>query len=386
MTQELGTSEVNPDEYAWLGEVLGGIGVGRPTQYLVRPSVAEPQLLLPLQPSRVTAAAMRRHHDGRGPKEKLVGLAAELAARAGLLKYAGGEVHELAPFGLISRLADELNEPDLIAAISIGPRRRNRKPVIQLLKPSGDSVGFVKVGWSGLTRELVSNEAHWLREVEGKLPSPLAAPRVLLRHTDEHTDTVVTSPLPIKAALRPPPPMTAALMLGLARCTGSDQVPVSDLGTVSDIANAAKVGPIDLPALLERHGDVEVEAGIWHGDLTPWNTATGPDATLLWDWEFAAGQRPVGFDLLHTAFEKVRRAQANNEEAAVRTILNEASSILRPVTGRAVAQPVVDAYCDLYLAELIARETRLAGEGWRPANLGPLDQVAAEALRRRLAA
>ncbi len=384
MTQRDEAPDAGADEYIWLDRVLLGTIDGQKSRYLARPSASEPHLLLPLEPTAVTAAALRRHHDARTPKEKVTGLVAELVGRAGLARFAGGEVVERAPFRLVQQLADTLGEPDVIASVAIGPPRRNRKPVIQLLRPNGSVVGFVKVGWSTLTRELVTNEAARLKNVAGRLPAPLTAPTVIAELSTDDTDVVVTSPLSVTPSAKAPPPLGSDVVLALARCRDTQRLPVADLGTIADMRSSSKPLPIDVAQLVARHDGVELEAGIWHGDLTPWNMATSPTEVMVWDWEFAGLNRPVGFDLLHGAFEQVRRAAPNNEQVAVETVLAEAPAILRPVRGAAMANANLEAYRDLYLAELITRETRLSGEGWTPSNLGPLDQVATDALKRRL--
>lgn len=384
MTQSSEVPESGANEFKWLEKVLFGASDGAKTRYLARPSAGEPHLLLPVRPRSVTAAALRRHHDARSPVEKIVGLAAETAGRLGVAHLAGGEMIDLPPFELIEQLRTKLDEPELIASIAIGPPRRNRKPVIQLLRPNGTSVGFVKVGWSALTRELVTNEAARLKNVAGRLPAPLSAPEVLCELATDDTDAVVTSPLAVSPTMRSAPPLSAEAVLGLARCRDSQRLSVGKLGTVADMRASAKPLPIDVERLVAKHDAVELEAGLWHGDLTPWNMATSGPTVMVWDWEFAGLDRPVGFDLLHAAFERVRRAAPNNEQAAVDTVMAEAPAILRPVRGAAMSKDALEAYRDLYLAELICRETRLAGEGWTPSNLGPLDEVATAVLKKRL--
>lgn len=385
MTQSDEVPDPGADEYLWLNDVLAGTAEGPTSRYLARPSAAQPHLLLPLAPTTVTRAALRRHHDARTSKEKLVGLAAETVGRLGLARFAGGEVVDLAPFGLIQQLGEQLDEAELIPSIAIGPPRRNRKPVIQLLRPDGSVIGFVKVGWSTLTRELVTNEAARLKNVAGRLPSPLTAPTVLAQMATDDIDAVVTSPLDVRPTMKTAPRLSDDVVLELARCRGSHRCAVANLGTIADMRAATKPLPIDIDQLVARHDGVELEAGIWHGDLTPWNMATSPTEVMVWDWEFAGVDRPVGFDLLHAAFEQVRRAAPNNESAAVEAVLEQAPTLLRPVREAAMPKANLEAYRDLYLAELIARETRLSGEGWTPSNLGPLDQVATTALNRRLA-
>ncbi len=369
----------------WLRGVLGGAGTGPDEAYLARPSAAEPHLLIPLVSGAVASSALHRYHDNRSVKERLVGVAAQTVARLGLLERGPGERVDLEPFAMVQQLARVLNEPELSAAIAIGPPRRNRKPVVQLLRANGESVGFVKVAWSPFTHELIQNEGHWLKRVDGKMPKGLIAPKVLfegpvLTAAGSATDCsiVVTGPLETGPLSRRREPLGLDKIVELARCNGSEREIVRDLPQVKEAAVNAVSHLVPVQTIIDRHGDTELETAMWHGDLTPWNTATNLDGTSIWDWEFAGGHRPVGFDAMHIRFETVRRAAPSNEEAAVKTIVQETESLVAGLGQN------TEAMIDLYLLELLAREVRLAGEGWEPRNLGPLDQVVTQELIRRL--
>lgn len=326
---------------------------------------------------------MRRDHDDRDLKERVQGKVAEAIARLGILRFAGGEVLDLATFGLIQDLANDLGEKRLLATISLGPRRRNRKPVIQLIRETGEPVAFVKVGWSGLTRELVDNEAHWLEHVKGRLPKGVAAPEVIARRTTDSIDAVATTPLPVKAGARRTTPVSTATIQAMSDLAPAEPCSFAALATVKDWQTQPVGELINIERLLERHGDVTIQTGLWHGDLTPWNTASSGDIMYLWDWEFAGDGRPVGFDALHESFERSRRAATQNEQVALDSIIDQAKALLTPFVGPSLDQPTLDAIVDLYLCELITRESRLAGEGWKPDNLGPLDELAQTVLAER---
>lgn len=380
------------DDLRWVRNALGG-DPARPfvrSPYLARPSAADPQLLVPLQPRAVTRAAMHRVHDARSWPQRLAGLGAQAAARAGLLPLAGGERIALAPFPLVAHLASVLGEPRLVPVISIGPRRRNRKPVVQLVRPDGVVVGFAKIAWSPFTVSLISNEARWLREVAGRLPAGLRSPAVLAHEQHERDghsiEVVVTSPVPTPLRSRRNGPLDIGLLTQLARCLGSETCTIGQSGLVEEwrplIGDA-----VDLDLLLTGSGNESVEIGLWHGDLTPWNTATSRPATAagpvtsVWDWEFAADRRPVGFDALHLAFETVRRAQ--NEQLAIDAVVRQAPELLTSVPG-GPKNVNAQATIDLYLCEILAREARLRGEGWEPEHLGPLEALLTQTINNRL--
>lgn len=366
------------EDHEWLRSALGGDGSGAPVHMLARPNASAPELLLPLDSSAAAATSLLRFHDGRSARQRVETVGAHWLARLGLLERAPGTPIEIPPFAVVEELQDALGEPALLTAITLGPRRRNRKPVLQLLRPDGTCLGFAKIGWSPFTRELVANEAHWLKRVADHLPDSLNAPRVLYERDNGEQLLAVTSPLPTPVTARRTNPLPSATVVGLARSLGSSVVRIGDLDHLASWRTSPVADLVDIDRLLDRHGDTTIEVGLWHGDLTRWNTATTRRGTMLWDWEFADADRPVGFDLFHQTFEQVRRDPGRDERAAIAEVLRSGHSLLDGLD-----QPV-DAALDLYLCELIAREVRLQGEGWDPAGLGPLDTVAAARLEERL--
>ena len=283
------SSIASSSDLLWVCGALGGESTSEEPsrRYLARPSAADPQLLVPLRPRRVAAAALHRVHDARSWRQRLIGLAGQGLALAGGLRLTGGDTVDLAPFPLIEHLSLVLGEPDLIPAISIGPPRRNRKPVVQLVRTDGIVVGFAKVAWSPFTRSLIANEARWLAAVDGHLPRGLRAPVVLAHEQRSYAqgpiDVVVTSPVPTPLRSFRDGPLPVPLLAELARSLGTRRCPVAESGLIDQWRTL--IGEVvDLDRLLERIGDVDLELGLWHGDLTPWNTATtrGP-MTSVWE-------------------------------------------------------------------------------------------------------
>ncbi len=322
---------------------------------------------------------MRRFHDDRSWKQRAVVLAGQLLGRTGALGWAPGERHDLRPFALVEQLADVLGEPELIPSVGLGPPRRNRKPVVQLLRPDGHTVGFAKVGWSPFTTELIDNEAHWLQHVEGRMPAGTSAPPVLLSQRFDDVHVVVTAPVSTPALARRKGPLSFATLAAIARLGTTTDCAVSELIMIEEFKRLAVDEVVDLDGLFDDRRETTIELGMWHGDLTPWNTATHGSTTGIWDWEFSADHRPVGFDALHIAFELVRRDGHGQEAAAINSIEANGASILAPLANPETAATIID----LYFSELLARERRLAGEGWEPTHLGPLEQHLIETLRRR---
>jgi len=203
-------------------------------------------------------------------------------------------------------------------------------------------------------------------------------PRVLTCIDEPDRLVVVTSPLVTSPLSGLAGRLGSEQVVEMSRALGTERVVFEDLRHLPAL-RAGRVGELtNIDVLTERHSGSSVELGAWHGDLTPWNTSTAKGTTLIWDWEFAGGERPVGFDLLHNAFELVRRSAPKNEANALVAVCADADAILSPLD-----QPT-DAVVDLYLCELIEREARLRGEGWDPSDLGPLESHAADMLNERL--
>lgn len=373
----------------WLRTVLGRGVSDRRGAYLARPSGDDLHLLVPTEPSAAAAAALRRFDDNRSPAKIIAGLAGRALARTRLLALAPGERLELEPFALVEHLATTLGEPELLAAVTLGPPRRNRKPVLQLIRPDGVVVGFAKVGWSPLTNALVANEADLLTTLEGRLPPPLLAPRVLHHGPWGDGTVVVTTPLqpagPLSTLLprRSAPLDTVEIVRAIAAVDDRGSIPVDRLDLLAEWRDHGLAESIDLDRVIARHGATELRVGLWHGDFTPWNLLADGDTLAIWDWEFGGRGRPVGFDALHHDFERLRRAADGSNHRALTITVERSAGILNSI-GVGASKAERDAIVDLYLCELIVRELRLHGQRWGGGAIARLAPVAIDLLGRRL--
>lgn len=371
------------DDVRWLEEIMGFEPDGEPVVYLARPSAAEPRLLLPVRPAPAAAAALRRLHGDRDLRGTLELAGGRLLGRVGLLGSAPGELLMLPPFELLSHLGRRLGEPDLTAAVTLGPPRRNRKPVLQLLRADGTVVGYAKVGWSDLTRNLVATEADILREVAGTLPNSVVAPTVIAVEHWQDRLIAVCSELrpPWRAARRSARPDEVAAHIA---AIGAERRSVAELPLIVEAGNGRLGTVIDLDRLLDRHHRVELDTGLWHGDFTPWNMVQRAGRTYVWDWEFGGRHRPTGFDLLHHRFERLRRRPGAEPHTAVEALLAVTDPVLSEA-GVEHRRSLRAAVIDLYLCELLARELALADQRWSGGDLARLGPVLVDTIERRLA-
>jgi hypothetical protein len=264
----------------------------------------------------------------------------------------------------------------LAISIHIGPARANRKPVLQLLTPAGETIGFAKLGTGPLTRRLVRAETTALTALDHVRLRQVTVPRVLHSGQWNGHQVLVQSVLPIwrpRTAL--PARRLAEAMLEVASCCGISQgwlatspywAELSDrLNTLAEQANApdgedhrarersqeARQLRAAARSLASRAGDLPLRYGAWHGDWAPWNMAGVSDTVLLWDWERFGSGVPVGFDAIH--YELQRRIQTSTDAtSAVEATVARAERLLAPFE---VAPEAREVTALLYLVDLAAR-------------------------------
>ncbi|MFV0526049.1 MAG: hypothetical protein ACK5RL_16305 [Acidimicrobiales bacterium] len=309
---------------------------------------------------------------------------------------------DLPPFALVDELRRVLGESELVAAVTLGPPRRNRKPVVQLIRPDGITVGFAKVGWSPLTAALVDAEATALRRMAGRLPADHTIPAVIHHGPWRDGSVVVLTPVtgddgllgPLTAPVRrwwpigsdaATPPLTATIR-AIAGVDAEHQRPVAALAVFDRwrrLGGTDGLYPgLSLDTVLAVHGRTRLDTGWWHGDLTPWNRWRGGGSVVVWDWELAGPGRPVGVDALHHHFEVHRRADGDHR-AALDKVVAAAPELLAGV-GVGPGPGVVAATVDLYLCDLLARERQLDGQRWDGGAMAGLADAAGPLLLKRL--
>lgn len=338
-------------------------GPGR-TEFLVVPSEDRAVLLLPRRPRRAAAGALRHYKASAAGPRRLLFRGLALGARAGL---ADALPHRISiepgspgPHAdLVGYLRDALGR-DLVVSLRIGPPRANRKPVLELLSPGGQVLGFGKVGMTALTRELVRAEASALTQLGAAPLTHLVVPR-LIHHGqwDGHEILVQT---PLSGSGRPATPTgLSAAMRELAAVQGVTRRPVSQTTYWRDLRarlEACRPRP-PAAALLQVMTELEASAeltdldfGSWHGDWTPWNMTASHGRALVWDWERFEGGVPVGYDAVHYQLQAAVTGDGPAAQAAAEAAVTGAPATLAAFGIEPTAAGLVAA---LYLLEIAAR-------------------------------
>lgn len=351
---------------------------GPSREYLVLPHPRRPRLLAPAASRRSAAAAVRRY---ALPRSRSSALLRQLAAAALLT---GG--HRLLPYrlrvflpGSIEEyLREVLGDPPQVS-LYIGPDRANRKPVLHLMHPLGETAGFAKVGTSALTRTLVRAEAAALATLARAGLRRVTVPWIRHYGSWRGHEVLVQCPLPVWLRRAPAAPeRLAAAMWEVAGCRGVGEGALRGapywrrlwdrVGRLRHHAGRDVLAGA-LRGLAEHAGDRELRYGAWHGDWSPWNMATLPDTVLLWDWERFETGVPLGFDALHLHLQR-ELAAGRDPIAAAEATVAAAGRVLAPFQ---VPPAGAEVTALLYLAELATRYLA-DGQAAAGARLGSVDQ------------
>jgi hypothetical protein len=332
-------------------------------EYLVVPDARRPRLLVPATSRRVSAAAVRRYAEPQSRTARLKRDAVVTAIRTGasglLLRdriQVAGPISE----SIDGYLTEVLGRP-LSVSIHIGPARANRKPVLQLISPEGETFGFAKIGTGPLTQRLVRAETSALTALGTSGLTRLTVPRVLHAGVWNGLQVLVQSALPVWLSRAPlTPRRLSAAMMDIAGCCGFTSGPLVGSAYWAELrGRLAAVGDrpegVALSSAAEliagRAGQTSLRYGAWHGDWAPWNMANLADALLVWDWERFAQGVPAGFDAVHHDLQK-RIQSSGDATAAVEAAVRQAGELLGPFGVPGDARELTAL---LYLVDLAAR-------------------------------
>ena len=338
-----------------------------PTEFLLLPNEARAVLLVPRRPRRAAAAALRHYKESAAGRRRLAFRGLALAAQLGL---ADALPHRITvwptgdgPDADVTAYLSKVLGRDVIVSLRIGPPRANRKPVLELLSPGGEVLGFAKVGVTGLTRELVRAEAAALDVLGAAGLSRLEVPPLLHHGQWREHEVLVQAPLAGSGRTVSRAMLTSA-MAELATFQDVTIQPVGQSGYWRRLRSRLEGCGSREPAgaLLQIMDGLQPAAdatslafGSWHGDWTPWNMACSGDRVMVWDWERFESGVPIGYDAVHYQLQgAVERNGAGGARAAAEAALFTAPMTLGPLGVRPGSAVFVAA---LYLTEIATRYT-----------------------------
>lgn len=192
-----------------------------------------------------------------------------------------------------------------------GTNSPHRKVAVQIMDGRGNLKGFAKITRSPQVRELLMHEAATLEHVNTLGLQTAQVPRVLFAGdrgvtTLLVTDTLKTHRTPTTTKFTP---AHFAFLRELAQRTASAHPIYADEVANGFRARLDRIGPnlnktwyqrLDTSiTLLEACPTLMLNAGLSHGDFTPWNTFMAKGRLYVFDWEYAEQSRPTGNDIVH---------------------------------------------------------------------------------------
>ena len=334
------------------------------TEFLLLPNEARAVLLLPRRPRRAAAAALRHYKASAVGRRRLMFRGLSMAAQLGLADVLSERIAIVSaatePDANVVAYLRKVLDREVVVGLRIGPPRANRKPVLELLSPAGEVLGFAKVGITGLTRELVRAEASALDTLAGAGLTRLEVPGLV--HHGQWREHEVLVQAPLSGSGRPvPPAMLTSAMAELATAAGVTIETVGQTRYWNGLRSRLEAcGPREpAAALLKIMDDLQPTAdatslafGSWHGDWTPWNMAFSGRRVLVWDWERFESGVPIGYDAVHYQLQAAVERNGARAQSAAEVALFTAPMTLGPLGVRPGSAVFVAA---LYLVEIATR-------------------------------
>jgi hypothetical protein len=320
-----GRSSPDASDLAWLVGVLWGPGAeivaghDRPavggTTYVIAPGRRRPRMLLP-DDRGLARAALR---GGAGTRSLAVGRGRAALAQALRADAAWRLIRDRVWVPGSDPLRRGLsNALGIEASFAAGLRARApfRKPMLQVLGPSGEAIAYAKVAWNEVTALNVRSEHEALLAFAGLDDPGLRTPSVVALLEHRGFPVLVTRPMPEAVARlsRSDPPPSVSVTRRISEVLSEIRRPASIddrlrsrleavavaapregwAAAVVDAARHVREG-IDTSALL---------AGSWHGAWAPWNLGSAGATLWVWDWEHWRPDVPVGLDVPHYIFQQ----------------------------------------------------------------------------------
>ncbi len=273
------------------------------------------EFLVPAGPGSRAAHTLRAYNRLRPPRVRAARSVLASAFDLGLGRVVASPRSITVPAdheSLLDHLADVLHEPAVCFAGTARVRDGFVTPVLQLFSTEGTCVGFAKIGWDDVTREMVATEAEALDRAAVAGLRRVHVPAVLWHGRWHDLAVLVTAPMPASVRrLSARDRVHAPALSEIAAIDGPVRtLPLRRSPYWQDAARVAGEAAVaGCPATADRfeqldreHGDVDLPFGRWHGDLVPWNLARAGHDLHAWDWAYSAPGVPVGFDALHFAY------------------------------------------------------------------------------------
>lgn len=284
-------------------------GYRRNQQFVALPSSNEPRWLLPLG----DASRLRGGFEIYTPYAPFARLVKSFTIGLMCAGWKGWRSDRILvtskdPLPLERLVAAVTGEKRPVFALSLGTTSLFRKLTVQVMRPSGEILGYIKLPLNEPASQRIRHEAAMLESLWAHPVLRPHLPRVLHAGVWEDGYLLFQSPGPGAAGDVDFGPAHDEFLRNLWNVRRTDQ-PGSALVaktadrwmTASPLLDASwrDMGGEALRRAAVKLDGTSVPCGILHGDFAPWNTRAGRGSLFVYDWESAEWDAPVGWDIFH---------------------------------------------------------------------------------------
>jgi hypothetical protein len=212
------------------------------------------------------------------------------------------------PLPLEALVAEVTGETAPAFALSLGRPHRLHKVTVQVMRPTGEVLGYIKLPLTEAATERVGHEAAMLASLWGFADLRPHIPRVL--HAGEWGDSYIL--LQSSGPAGPGPTEFGhaheEFLLAL-QSVHSVEKPGQAIAAEVEFrwqnlepqldAELRRLGRDVLARARKQLDGSSVPCSIHHGDFAPWNTRMESGRLFLFDWESASFEAPVCWDAFH---------------------------------------------------------------------------------------
>jgi hypothetical protein len=216
-------------------------------------------------------------------------------------------------------------EHEPVFALSLGTPTHFRKLTVKVMRPNGETLGYVKLPLTEAAKERVRHEAEILNRLSNFAAIRPHIPRVLHANDWESGYILFQSCGPSHPG---PVEFNNLHEELLQKLRGLHELQKPGPALVKEVAARWQkaeplldsrwraLGEAALVSASRELKDVMIPCGIMHGDFAPWNTRVGDGRLYAFDWESAAWEAPTLWDMFHFKVQIASLLNKNSEEVS----------------------------------------------------------------------
>jgi hypothetical protein len=274
--------------------------------FAVLPSVSRPRLLLPVDCRRAASQGLNMYHD-ESLRGRLRTALARALIRIGPRRYCRKAIGFRSGPGFIGSLVRATMGEDAVCAVWLGNPDRFWKIIVQVMRRSGEIIGYLKVPMTAESEQRVRAEARVLERLSAEPGICASVPRPLYAANWNGAFMLLMSACPGEINVSTPSEFHRQFLQRLHQLD-----PVAKPGSVlvsevrskcrrlaenSDLWRAVSERALDFAA--DALDGRQVDCSFSHGDFAPQNTLLDNGWLYVVDWELAGPGKPSAWDLFH---------------------------------------------------------------------------------------